>query len=163
MTLSQLCTTNFGKTRSNMTGSIGVGYTVYDVAGDVVAQRTTSGVYQLQSGSGVYAAYVDFSDNFRGSIVWDTGTSFGTTVFAIEEYNYEANNPLIDQIHVTQSVVHEIVQKLYDIEYGRWQIDPTTKQMIFYREDNSTVVARFNLFDNTGAPTVMDVFDRQRA
>ena len=49
---------------------------------------------------------------------------------------------------------------LIDIEGGRWRI--IGNQMIFYRSDNSTEIARFNLFDASGTPTMDDVFERQR-
>jgi hypothetical protein len=50
--------------------------------------------------------------------------------------------------------------RLIDIQYGRWKI--YDNQMIFYAEDNITEVARFNLFDENGVPTVDAVFDRVR-
>lgn len=163
MSLSQLRTSNFGRLRANATGSTGVGYTVFDTSGNVFSPRTTTGVYQLASGSGIYAAFVSFDDNFRGSIVWDTGAAFLSTSYAIEEYNYEANNPIVDQLYVTQSMMSGTIGQLYDIEYGRWKIDQFTNQMIFYRDDNSTVIATFDLFDSAGSPTVDSVFDRRRA
>jgi hypothetical protein len=47
-----------------------------------------------------------------------------------------------------------------DIEGGRWRIE--NNQMIFYKDDNTTEVARFNLFDAAGDPAEEDVFERQR-
>lgn len=159
----QLRTSNFGRSKSNATGSTGVGYSVYDTVGSIITPRTTVGVYQLVSGSGVYAAFVQFNDSFRGSVVWDTGSAFPTASYAIEEYNYEANNPLVDQMYATQSMMSGTLGQLYDIEYGRWRIDAATNKMIFYKADNSTVVAEFNLFDSVGTPTIDSVFDRRRA
>jgi hypothetical protein len=49
---------------------------------------------------------------------------------------------------------------LRDITDGRWKI--VSNQMIFYKSDNITEVARFNLFDSTGNPSEINVFDRQR-
>lgn len=46
------------------------------------------------------------------------------------------------------------------IEGGRWRI--TGNQMIFYEDDNTTEIARFNLFDAAGDPAEEDVFERQR-
>lgn len=48
-----------------------------------------------------------------------------------------------------------------DIEGGRWRI--VSNQMIFYKSDNTTEVARFNLFDSDGNPAMENVFQRQRA
>lgn len=49
---------------------------------------------------------------------------------------------------------------LQDIEGGKWQI--TGNQMIFYKSDNVTEVARFNLFDDAGVAAVLNVFKRER-
>jgi hypothetical protein len=47
-----------------------------------------------------------------------------------------------------------------NIEGGRWKIE--NNQMIFYEEDNTTEIMRFNLFDEAGDPANTDIFDRQR-
>lgn len=51
---------------------------------------------------------------------------------------------------------------LQDIEGGRWKIDAAAKQMVFYKSDNVTEVARFDLFDQDGVPASVDVFERVR-
>ncbi len=53
-----------------------------------------------------------------------------------------------------------VLTLISDIEGGRWRI--TGNQMIFYKDDNTTEVARFNLFDAAGDPAEEDVFERQR-
>lgn len=170
MPLQQLRNCNFGRRRSNATGSSGVGYEVFDYTGSSVVPRTTSGVYQ--TAPGIYAAYVTFPDNFRGSIVWDTGTAFATASYATEQYNVEENDPRIDSIHSASvyvsssmptvlsslSYVSGVVGSLYDIQYGRWHI--VGNQMVFYKDDNVTEVARFDLFDSVGSPTMDAVFER---
>ena len=49
-----------------------------------------------------------------------------------------------------------------EIEGGRWKIDKTTNQMVFYKEDNTTVVATFALYDDEGASASSSVFERKR-
>jgi len=44
------------------------------------------------------------------------------------------------------------------IETGRWKIEDN--QLILYKGDNVTEIARFNLFDRDGQPTEDQVFDR---
>lgn len=285
MPLQQLRNVNFGRLRLNATGASGVGYQLLDETGAVSAARTTAGVYQ--TAPGIYAAYVSFPDNFRGQILWDTGTVFATASYATEQYNVEENDPRIATIddnvryltgavgsitgtlstvasqvtqvsgtvndvydtllvvsgnvdaisfttnqifgdvstigvQVTQmsgtlndvyaaildlsgainslsssaqilsSSVYAIsssaayisssvsllsgaiadlaqitgtlgnieakVDRLIDIQYGRWHI--VNDQMIFYKEDNTTEVARFDLFDENGNPSMDAVFDR---
>ena len=46
------------------------------------------------------------------------------------------------------------------VELGRWIIKDN--QMIFYREDNETEIARYRLFDMYGTPTVANVFERYK-
>lgn len=162
MSLSQLKNCSFGTPRSNATGSAGVGYTLLDTAGSIVSARTVTGVYQLTSSSGVYAANVSFPDDFHGQILWDTGTAFASTYYAAEEYNVEANNPNVDATLSMLTAVSGSVVALYDINYGRWRIDKVTNQMVFYKADNATVVATFDLFDDAGAAAFDSVFERRK-
>jgi hypothetical protein len=144
MPLQQLRVCNLGKTKANATGPTGVGYTLLDEVGSTESPRTTSGVYQ--TAPGIYAAYVTFPDDFRGQILWDTGSYFPQTYYAAEQYNVEENNPKVNG--------------LYDMQFGRWKIE--ANQMIFYKDDNTTEIARFDLFDADGNPTMDAVFDRFR-
>ena len=61
-----------------------------------------------------------------------------------------------DQIDTLETLVAFI----RDIEGGRWKIE--NNQMIFYKDDNVTEVARFNLYDADGTPAETDVFERER-
>src|SRR5574342_935690 len=127
MSLSQLRNVNFGRNRANVTGSTGVGYAVLDTAGTVVTPRTTAGVYQLTSGSGLYAAYISFPDSFRGQVLWDCPAITGSLgqilsqSFATEQYNYEENNPLVDDTNAKVTQMSGTIGQLYDIQYGRWK------------------------------------------
>lgn len=55
------------------------------------------------------------------------------------------------------------VDFIKDIEGGRWKIDTALNQMVFYKEDNVTEVARFDLFDAAGSPTSDSPFERTRS
>lgn len=160
MSLQQLRNTNFGRTKSNATGSTGVGYTVLDISGSVVSPRTTTGVYQLTSGSGIYAAYVTFPDDFRGQLLWDTGIAFLTTSYATEQYNAEENDPRVGDNNRILTSLTGSIQQLLDITEGKWKI--VNNQMLFYKKDNTTLVATFNLFDDQGNPSMDSVFERVR-
>jgi hypothetical protein len=61
------------------------------------------------------------------------------------------------------SVASDQLNFLYAIGGGRWKIDTSTFQMVFYKADNSTVVAKFNLFDNLLVATTSSVYERVRA
>lgn len=160
MPLQQLRNVNFGRNRSNATGSTGVGYAVLDVSGSVTTARTTTGVYQLASGSGIYAAYITFPDDFRGQVFWDTGSAFVTASYAAEQVNVEENNPKVDDTLRVVNRMSGTLGQLYDINFGRWQI--VGNQMIFFKDDNATEVCRFNLFDDLGSPSMDAVFQRTK-
>lgn len=166
MPVSQLRNANFGRTRADLTGSTGVGYAVLNHVGTVVTPRTTSGVYQLASGSGLYAAFITFPDSFRGQVMWDcpsvtgSGGSILSQSFAVEQYNYEENNPRVDETWQMVNNVTGAIGLLYDMQFGRWHI--VNNQMLFYGPDNTTLLAVFNLFDDTGNPTMDAVFQRTK-
>lgn len=160
MPLQQLRNVNFGKNRANATGSTGVGYTIMDVSGSAVSPRTTIGVYQIESGSGIYAAYVTFPDNFRGQVFWDTGTAYVSKSYAIEQANEEENNPIVDDSHRMLTQMSGTLEQLYHINFGRWHI--VSNKMQFYKDDNVTLVAEFNLYDDIGAPSMDAIFQRTK-
>ena len=51
-----------------------------------------------------------------------------------------------------------VVMDIYDLEYGRWKI--VSNQMIFYKPDGITEIARFDLKDLAGAATQVNVYER---
>lgn len=68
---------------------------------------------------------------------------------------------LIDAVKAkTDTISWADITFLKDIEGGRWKIE--SNQMIFYKSDNETEVARFNLLDADGSPTMTDILERER-
>ncbi len=167
MALDQLRNVNFGRNRANITGSTGVGFTLLDVVGTTVNPRTTSGVYQLAGGSGVYAANISFPNNFHGQVLWDcpavtgSGGQVLSQSFATEQYNVEENDPKTADTWQMINNITGSIQGLYDVAFGRWKIDKVANTMTFYRDDNVTVVAVFDLFDDNTVPTFDGVFERR--
>ena len=133
-----------------------VGYTVYGSTGATVINRTTAGVHVLivsGSNTGTYSAVVEFPDDFKGSIVWDTGAGLPRPRYAIEQYNELENNPDIE-------VIKQSVQLTERMTAGRWSI--VDNQMIFYDDDNETEITRFSLLNRNLGPDVEEVFHRIR-
>jgi hypothetical protein len=164
----QLRSVEFGRLRSGVTGSLGVKYTLLDVGGTTIFGPTATGVYELASGSGCYAADVSFPDSFHGSVLWacpPVTSSFNGFIlsqsFATEQYNVESNDPKVADTWAMVNSITGSVAGLIDVAFGRWKIDKVANQMVFFREDNVTVVATFNLFDDTGAPAFDGVFERR--
>jgi len=60
----------------------------------------------------------------------------------------------------TVQAIKQAVDFIKGIEGGRWKIE--NNQMIFYDEDNSTELARFDLFDKDGNPSEENVYERRR-
>jgi len=160
MTLQQVENVNFGRTKGFATGSSGVGYTLYDATGSVQQLRTTSGVYEVVPGSGLYAAYISLPDEWHGQVVWDTGTAFVTASHAIEQLNVEEHDPRVADNNHMLSQMSGTIGLLYDSQYGRWKIEQN--RMRFFKEDNVTLVAEFDLFDDNGVPSMDAVFERRR-
>lgn len=150
----KLLNVNFGKLKADATGSLGVGYQVLDQTGSIVVGRTTDGVYQ--AAPGIYASLMTFSEDFVGQVVWDTGTHYFTsTHYATEDYNGNAN---LDNLYNVVAEMDGKLQSVYDMQFGRWKI--LNKQMIFFKADNVTEIARFNLLDDSGNLSVDAVFER---
>ncbi len=62
--------------------------------------------------------------------------------------------------HVIPESFGDLVAFIRNVEGGKWRI--VGNQMIFYKADNTTEVARFNLFDSAGNPAMTSVFERRR-
>ncbi len=134
-------TVNFGKGLSDRVGN--VFYSIYDSLGSADTFRSSTGIYQLGTGTGVYGAQLTLNQSFSGSILWEVTASNGNIVFANEE------------VETDQKVTRHFTN-------GRWLIDENTHEMIFYQEDNTTEMARFDLKDKDGSATFQDVFERIR-
>ena len=138
MAVTLIKSANLGTGMSGNTGS--VFYTIYDAAGSVSTARTATGVYELGGNTGIYAVSVSIANDFQGSIFWDVDS---TTACAVEEISSD--------MRLTRLMTS-----------GRWQIDSATNQMIFYEENGTTEIMRFNLKDRTGAASFTEVFDRTK-
>ena len=133
---------NFGSGNGSLAT---VGYRLLDTAGTLSGSRITSGVGEVLDGSGIYSASIYFSTSFSGSILWDTGAS--TAQYATEEYHN----------------VEEQISFIKSIEGGRWKIDTSTNKMVFYKDDNTTKIASFDLKDSDGSASTSSVFERVRS
>lgn len=141
-------------------GSTSINYSLYSSSNALIDGPTTVGVSEVGTLTGVYAANISFPDDFHGTILWSSGGA--DPVFVSEQFNVEENNPKIDQIHSAVIVIGQDLSFIKDIEGGRWKIDKATSQMVFYKSDNTTVVATFQLKDEIGNPSFAAPFERAR-
>jgi hypothetical protein len=155
VSVSLVRTANFGKSKSGLTGQ--VGYQVVDINGSVIVARNTSGVDEVVPGSGIYRALIEFPDNFRGVVAWDTGGL--TPAYAAEEYNSEENNASIESGAISN--VSADVEIIRQMTTGRWHLNAEKSTMTFYREDNETPIFTYELFDENDNPSIESVFQRR--
>jgi len=133
-----LQTANLGYSQRGISGSIQ--YAVYDTLGGESVSLTNSNVYEVGSNTGIYGVELNLSTQFSGSILWKVEN---TNIYASEE------------IKIDQKMARYI-------HTGRWIVDENNNQMIFYEDDNVTEVARYDLKDKNGNPTVESIFERTK-
>ena len=104
---------------------------------------------------------------YSGSVDYVMRTDGGGSLAASDRYQFAGNENFVDDIwdepasnHVVSGSLGGMVNFINDIQGGRWKI--VSNQMIFYKDDNTTEVARFNLFDDGGVPTMSSPFERYR-
>ena len=129
---------NLGKGYSGISGSIR--YQLFDTLGASVLSERNTGVYELGTATGLYGVQLDLSTQFSGSIVWSINGN--TRVYATEE------------VKIDQKMARYI-------HTGRWQVDEDTNQMIFYQDDNTTEIAKYDLFDRNGNSSITELFERR--
>jgi hypothetical protein len=98
------------------------------------------------------------------SILADTDTINWTNVTDIKIKTDTINWPAITSIKAsTDTIAWTDITFLKDVEGGRWIRDGT--QMRFYKADNASIIATFELKDSNGNPAgeTTDVFERVRA
>jgi hypothetical protein len=136
--LKILQTANLGSSLGGISGSIR--YALFDTLGTEILSARNTGVYELGTSTGLYGVELNLSTQFSGSIVWSVTSS--PRVFATEEVKMDQK--MARYIHT-----------------GRWEVDESTKQMIFYQDDNSTEIARYALFDRNGNSSIQELFERR--
>ena len=148
MAINIVKTVNFGTNKGSLSAP---GYRIVSTSGLMSGSRVTNGIGEVISNSGIYSATVHIADNFTGHILWDSGES--TPVYASED---------IDNTIHTLSMLSSSIDFTRQHQAGRWTIDTDTFQMIFYKEDNTTEIARYNLTDENGDESYTSVFTRTK-
>jgi len=159
MPITAVKSANFGKLRG---GLATVGYALYNSAGALSVARRTTGVHEVGDATGIYAAAVEFPDNFTGSILWDTGQGSDTVYASEEQNNTDSAASLTTDLTSIKTSIDADLTFVRDMIGGRWRIDHENFQMIFYKHDNSTEVAKFDLRDKNDDPSYLSVFHRNR-
>ncbi len=114
---------------------------LYNPSGSEVSGTVTVTVTEL--GTGLYR--VSFTPSIVGE--WALNIFNATYFVGGKSNNYQC----------TTGVVMDIIK----IEYGRWKV--VGDQMLFYDDDDTTVIATFDLKDLAGAATMQNVYERTPA
>jgi hypothetical protein len=111
----------------------------------------------------------DFTE-YTGSIDYAMrcdGDPTGLILSGSDRYMFAGNDNYVDDIwgakltdHNVSGSIGSAVNFMNDVQGGRWQV--VSNQMVFFKSDNVTEVARFNLFDENGNPTTVNPFERRR-
>ena len=99
---------------------------------------------------GYYYDFTTYDETKKYAITVDGGAALNN----LDRYQFATNEG---------STIETDIQFLIDVAGGRWKIDETANQMVFYKSDNTTEVARFNLLDINGNATNKNIFERVRA
>jgi hypothetical protein len=130
--------------------------------------------YSLEFEDGQYTVIIEGSNNnfhdvLNGILVQNQvqvipSNSAGLVETAVSGLTPDESQKLTDIDTNVDALVIDVAF-IKQIEGGRWKIDETAMQMIFYEDDNTTEVARFNLLDINGSPTgtPADAYERTRA
>lgn len=102
----------------------------------------------VEIGDGFYS--YDF-ENYEEGIQFTVLVNGGNELSPEEKYSHG----VIDSIDHTDAISF-----IKNIEGGRWQIKDN--QMVFFKDDNKTEVAKFNLYNQSGQKTSTDVMERRR-
>jgi hypothetical protein len=134
-------------------------------AGQSLALRNYNGGISLRNKSGSDAISIDLNS---GQVILESTLTAGDIVVRgigkLTDLSQGANVLSEDFISPENIATHvwsdERGDLVFNVEAGRWKLE--SNQMIFYEDDNLTEIARFDLFDSGGSPTMENVYERRR-
>lgn len=161
---------------NSFSGVAGTGTPIVDMGGSgrELGVRSYTGGIKIKNLTGSENVSVDFVSGqlkldstvtagtfvVRGAGIIAEDLSTGTTINA----DGLTNPGLIWDVditqHLTADTTGEALALLFNEVGGKWEM--ISNQLIIYKADNVTEVARFNLFDSSGTPAMTDVTKRER-
>lgn len=100
----------------------------------------------------------DCNDGFYRRIWNSTSAVISSTKLAVDFEISSGSFKGKDVDYLFFSSLNSDIEIIKQIETGRWKI--IDNQMIFYMEDGTTPLLVFDLKDNTGSPSMTNVFER---
>ena len=123
---------------------------IVDIEADTLVINSASMTALTTMTHGYYYDFTTYDETKKYAITVDGGVVLNN----LDRYQFASNEG---------GIIEEDMQFLIDVAGGRWKIDETVNQMVFYKSDNITEVARFNLLDINGSATSRNIFERVRA
>lgn len=117
-------TANFSSSNAGLST---VGYKVFNLDGSQYAARTTSGVVELGTSTGIYRAIITYPQFFQGFVLWDTGS--GTPVYASESINPIDADPVLDGVRTQLRSLNTSLSMLLQGAWKKSDIDELQKKI----------------------------------
>jgi len=137
------------------TGTTDLIISLYDSLDALISSFTMT---ELGS-SGVYRADVNLTQAMEYGVIKSTSNNL-VDIFKLPYL--ENSTDIADTIFARNEWTSAMadLSLIRDIEAGKWEI--INNQMVFYKQDNVTEVARFNLFDASGTPSETNLYSREK-
>lgn len=150
---------------ADLTHVNGVAVVIDDFKADVSGIAASTDLTHV---NGVAIAIDDFKADVSGLSTFDSGADMvhsnvrevNSAAVSISDFKADTSD-LLSYAGKTYDRVKDIktiVENLLNRESGKWEI--LDNQMVFYEGDGTTVIQKFNLFDEHGNPTVNSPFSR---
>lgn len=112
-------TANFSSSYGGLTT---IGYAVYNLDGSVKAARTTSDVVELGFSSGIYRTVINYEPQFRGFVLWDTGST--PPIYASESINPIDADPISDEIRTMFRSLNRSLSAYLERQFSKDDVKP---------------------------------------
>ena len=140
----------------NGVSGLDISYEIFRSHDDVLV--SSGNLVDLGSVSiGVYKKGIQFSDLGQHRIIY-------RLINDVQQGSYpdtiESINVVEESIESTVQTIKDKVNSIQEIESGEWEI--INNQMIFYDSSGTVEIMRFDLLDQDGKPSMVNVFKRKR-
>jgi len=105
------------------------------------------------------------SGNYKSSYIFTVEGQYRINYQTPSGYSNEVEYIIVETERAKESTlqsVKQIVELIEQAEFGRWKIDVANKKLLFYKEDNTTLIAEFDLYNQNGIKAVSNVTERKR-
>ena len=117
-------TVNFSSSNAGLST---VGYKVFNLDGTTNQARTTSGVVELGTSTGIYRGIITYAPFFQGFVLWDTGS--GSPIYASESINPQDADPVLDGVRTQLRSLNTSLSMLLQSGVKKENVDKLIKKL----------------------------------